>query len=66
MIDKIIPKKINFHFDIKSNNKYLIKSIFKKNILVIGGAGTIGSHYIKQLLKFNLNSTNINQPKPNR
>jgi len=34
----------------------LEKQINNKNVLVIGGAGTIGSHYIKALLKFKVDS----------
>ena len=45
-------KKISFDIDVSSNNSLLLKKINKKRILVIGGAGTIGSSYIKQVLKF--------------
>ena len=38
--------------DIFKYNKLLIEKINNKNVIVIGGAGTIGSSYIKQLLKF--------------
>ena len=49
---KLIPKKINFSKSI-SNHQYLLNSnILNSNILVIGGAGTIGSSYIKQILKY--------------
>ena len=49
---KLIPKKINFSKSI-SNHQYLLNSnILNSNILVIGGAGTIGSSYIKQMLKY--------------
>ena len=41
---------INFNKDI-SNSKISSK-IFNKSFLVIGGAGTIGSNYIKQILKY--------------
>ena len=45
-------KKISFDIDISSNNSLLLNEINNKNILVIGGAGTIGSSYIKQILKY--------------
>ena len=52
MIEKIVKKHINFVKDLNKFNDQFSKKIFNKNILVIGGAGTIGSNYIKQLLKF--------------
>ena len=45
-------KKISFDIDISSNSSLLFNEINNKNILVIGGAGTIGSSYIKQILKY--------------
>jgi nucleoside-diphosphate-sugar epimerase len=39
--------------DIENNDAALHDSIDGKSVLVIGGAGTIGSNYIKALLKFN-------------
>ena len=48
----MIDTKIDFTFDINQNFKFLKKSIFNNNILVIGGAGTIGSNYIKQILNY--------------
>jgi FlaA1/EpsC-like NDP-sugar epimerase len=45
-----------FEVDLKSNIKLLENSIKGKNILVIGGAGTIGSNYIKEMLRFLPNS----------
>ena len=45
-------KKISFEIDISSNNSLLLNEINNKRILVIGGAGTIGSSYIKQVLKY--------------
>ena len=49
---KLIPRKINFSKSI-SNHQYLLNNnILDGNILVIGGAGTIGSSYIKQILKY--------------
>jgi FlaA1/EpsC-like NDP-sugar epimerase len=50
--ESIITKHINFDFDLKKFNNQLSINIKNCNILVIGGAGTIGSSYIKQLLKF--------------
>ena len=50
--EKIFYEKISFAKDI-SNNKYILSNkICNKNILVVGGAGTIGSSYIKQILKY--------------
>ena len=45
-------KKISFEKDISHNQSILTNKICNKNILVIGGAGTIGSNYIKQILKY--------------
>ena len=51
---KIIPRdKSFFQNDITSNYNLLNENIEKSNVLVIGGAGTIGSNFIKALLKFN-------------
>ena len=44
--------KINLDKDLFSSNKLLNSKINNLNILVIGGAGTIGSSYIKQILKY--------------
>lgn len=41
-----------FKKDLESNEQKLSQAINGKNVLVIGGAGTIGSNYIKALLKF--------------
>ena len=41
-----------FHKDLIINNDKLKNQINNKSVLVIGGAGTIGSSYIKALLKF--------------
>lgn len=41
-----------FEKDININEEELSKRIFNASVLVIGGAGTIGSSYIKSLLKF--------------
>lgn len=45
-------KKISFDTDLLNNETFLLGEICNKKILVIGGAGTIGSSYIKQVLKF--------------
>ncbi|RFC54780.1 polysaccharide biosynthesis protein [Brumimicrobium aurantiacum] len=57
-----IPQFINIHItnrptslfapDMESNSAILSKKIEGKSVLVIGGAGTIGSSYIKAILKF--------------
>ena len=41
-----------FDSDIENNLSFLNKSLKNKAVLVIGGAGTIGSSYIKQVLKY--------------
>ena len=51
-MESIIKKHINFDKDLKNSSYSLLKNIKNKNILVIGGAGTIGSSYIKQVLNF--------------
>ncbi|MBX9889388.1 MAG: polysaccharide biosynthesis protein [Flavobacteriaceae bacterium] len=38
--------------DIEKHQKELSEKIYQKNVLVIGGAGTIGSSYIKAVLDF--------------
>ena len=45
-------KKISFEKDVFDHKNILSNKICNQNILVIGGAGTIGSSYIKQILKF--------------
>jgi len=45
-------KKISFDIDVSSNNSLLLNEINNKSVLVIGGAGTIGASYIKQILKY--------------
>ncbi|MDB4087389.1 polysaccharide biosynthesis protein [Flavobacteriaceae bacterium] len=50
--ESIIKKHINFHSDLTKFDDFLSKQIISSNILVIGGASTIGSSYIKQVLKF--------------
>jgi FlaA1/EpsC-like NDP-sugar epimerase len=48
----MIDKRILFEKDILKNKNILSNKICNQNILVIGGAGTIGSSYIKQILKY--------------
>ena len=51
-MNNIIPKKIDFHKDIDNHYAILSNEIANSRILVIGGAGTIGSNYIKQILNY--------------
>ena len=53
-INKYITKRQESFFksDIDTNTKELSLKIKDKSILVIGGAGTIGSSYIKAILQF--------------
>ncbi len=53
-INKHITKRNESFFthDLDSNKERLSQEIKKKSILVIGGAGTIGSSFIKAALKF--------------
>ena len=44
--------KLDFNKDINLNKELLNNQICNKNILIIGGAGSIGSNYTKQILKF--------------
>ena len=44
--------KLDFTADIKLNNDFISRQIKDKNVLIIGGAGSIGSNYTKQILKF--------------
>ena len=46
-------KSSMFDFDMTNNFDNLFSEIKGKKCLIIGGAGTIGSNFIKQLLKFN-------------
>jgi len=50
--ETIIKKHINFDYDLEKFSNSLLENINSFNILVIGGAGTIGSSYIKQILKY--------------
>ena len=45
---------LDFNVDIELNSILLTKQIKDKNILIIGGAGTIGSNYTKQILRLGL------------
>ncbi len=47
-----LRKKSYFEIDLKNNFNVLNKNILNKSVLVIGGAGTIGSSYIKEIIKF--------------
>jgi len=49
----IFRKESFFSKDIYSQSEKLTRAISGKSILVIGGAGTIGSSYIKAVLKYN-------------
>jgi FlaA1/EpsC-like NDP-sugar epimerase len=53
-IGKCITKRKTsfFNQDIEQNEAILSKKVKDKSVLVIGGAGTIGSSYIKAILKF--------------
>jgi len=50
--ETIIKKHINFEKDLNKFDEKLSLNIKGNNILIIGGAGTIGSSYIKQILKY--------------
>ena len=50
--EKTFYKRISFDKDIAESKNTLLNKICDQNILVIGGAGTIGSSYIKQILKY--------------
>ena len=43
---------LNLKIDLDKNRSFLLKRIKNKNILVIGGAGSIGSSYIKEILNY--------------
>ena len=49
---KSFYRKIKFDADISNNKTLLSNKICEQKILIIGGAGTIGSSYLKQILKF--------------
>ena len=50
--EQIIKKHIKFDSELENFKNYLYNNIKNTNILIIGGAGTIGSSYIKQILKY--------------
>ncbi|MCB0691803.1 MAG: polysaccharide biosynthesis protein [Saprospiraceae bacterium] len=64
-VDAFINKNITkrqkslFSKDILENQDALTKKINSKNILVIGGAGTIGSNYIKAILPYKPKSLTV-------
>tara|TARA_B100001248_G_scaffold38367_1_gene24551 strand:- start:4047 stop:5210 length:1164 start_codon:yes stop_codon:yes gene_type:complete len=43
---------LDLKIDLEKNKSFLLKKIKGKNIMVIGGAGSIGSSYIKKILIF--------------
>jgi FlaA1/EpsC-like NDP-sugar epimerase len=45
-------KRISFDKDLQLSKSLLSSKIYRSNILVIGGAGTIGSSYIKEILEY--------------
>ena len=50
--ETLIEKKIDFSLDIKNFDSKINNIVNGASILVIGGAGTIGSNYIKKILKY--------------
>lgn len=51
--EKVIKRSTSLFFkDIQINNDNLYKAINRKRILVIGGAGSIGSSFVKAILPF--------------
>ena len=50
--NNIIHEKINFLEDLSRNDNTLSSIVFNRYLLIIGGAGTIGSNYIKHVLQF--------------
>ncbi len=51
--DYVIKRSVSmFNSDIESNRELLAKGIQGKSILVIGGAGSIGSSFIREILPF--------------
>jgi len=50
--EKVVPEKITFIPDLRKSELELQKLLLNQKILIIGGAGTIGSNYIKQILNF--------------
>ena len=60
-ISKYVTKRRNSMFlsDIESNEYEIYNNIHKKSILVIGGAGSIGSQYIKSVLRYSPKSLTV-------
>ena len=52
MKTNVVQLKISFENILSEKKKVFEDKISKTSILIIGGAGTIGSNYIKQILKF--------------
>jgi FlaA1/EpsC-like NDP-sugar epimerase len=51
--NKVLERQVSlFQSDIEKNRAALHEAIFGKSVLVIGGAGTIGSSYVKAILEF--------------
>ena len=50
--NKVLKRKSFFQNDIDNNFDFFSKEIKNKNVLVIGGAGSIGSSYIKEILNY--------------
>jgi FlaA1/EpsC-like NDP-sugar epimerase len=59
IIDSIVAQKIDFLIDLQQQKEKLAAGIHGKKVLVIGGAGTIGSNYIKELLAFQPSSLTV-------
>ena len=51
--------KLHFDQEIESKKDFLKSRINGKNVLIIGGAGTIGSNYAKELVRFKPSSITI-------
>lgn len=60
-ISKYVTKRRNSMFlsDIESNEYEIYNNIHKKSVLVIGGAGSIGSQYIKSVLRYSPKSLTV-------
>ena len=50
--ESIINPSINFKYDLDEFSNFFLKEIKGKNVLIIGGAGTIGSSYTKEILNY--------------
>lgn len=60
-ISKYVTKRSKslFHQDLEKYNSEITKILLNKKILVIGGAGSIGSEFILQCLKFKVKSLSV-------